>query len=216
MSEAIISDPILIRAEVESMDLDVEGLVDCVFYAVRERSFVTINDAPGFGSYVVYDKIGRALRERFCGNTWERDDSHNQCAIRNPTKKLRVVPCNFDEFAGNRLVNPTNKSPKGEVSRRKSICNRTAWLPGIPKGDVPLDDGFQTWVLGAFVEDEKPVTAELSLPIAFEGNHFTDFGRRIMLLSGDGYGGVGMRIHDPDHGDKDDAVEVVDIEIRRK
>lgn len=214
MNEAIISDPIQIRSEIEAMDLDVTGLIDCVFYAVRERSFVTKNDAPGFGSFLFYDKIGRALREKYCGDIWERDDSHNQCAIRNRFKKLRVVPCNFDEFAGNRLVTPTNKSPKGEVSRRNSMCNKTAWLPGIPKDEAPLDDGVQTWVLGAYVDDQLSSAAELSLPIAFEGNYFTDFGKRIMLVTGDS--GLGKRVDDPDYGGNDDAVEVVDIEIRRK
>jgi hypothetical protein len=213
MPEAIIWKPIDVRNEVEALGLDVEGLIDCVRYAEREKSFVTKNDAVGFASLVVYDKAGRALREKYLSKDWIKDDSNNQCAIKNPVTMVRVVPCNFDEFAGNRLVRPTNKSPKGEVSREKSMCNKTAWLPGITKGDPASEDGFQTWLLAIFTDDERPTTAELYLPIEFDGRYFTDFGKRIMLLTGSDDEGVGRNRGDDS---SDDAVEVVDIAIRRK
>lgn len=206
--EIIVWKPLDIRSEIEALGLDFEGLIDCVRYAERERSFVTANDAIGFGSLVVYDKAGRALRETYVGRDWVKDDSNNQCAIKNPVTRIRVVPCNFDEFAGNRLVTPTNRSPKGSVSRHKSMCNRTGWLPGIPKGNAPLDDGYLTWLLGIFADGESPTRAELSLPIDFDGNQFTDFGKRIMLISGDGDGAPEKHV--------DDIVEVTDITIRRK
>lgn len=213
MAESIIWKPIEVKNEVEALGLDVEGLIDCVRYAERERSFVTSNDAVGFASLVVYDKAGRALREKYLGKDWVRDDSHNQCAIKNPVTMVRVVPCNFDEFAGNRLVRPTNRSPKGEVSRNKSMCNKTAWLPGVPKGEPASEDGFFTWLLGIFTDDMRPTTAELSLPIDFDGHYFTDFGKRVMLLTGPDDGGVSRKRGD---GSGDDAVGVVDIAIRRK
>ena len=93
------------------------------------------------------------------------------------------------------------------------MCNQTAWLPGIPRGEFVSDGGFQTWVLGMFTDDEISTTAELSLPIAFSGHNFTDFGKRIMLLTGDDGEGIGHKLgDDPDN----DAIEIVDIEIRRK
>lgn len=211
--EAIIWKPIEVRNEIAALGLDVEGLIACIRYAENERSFVTRNDASGFASMVVYDKAGRALRERYLGDDWTRDDSNNQCAIKNLKTLVRVVPCNFDEFAGNRLVRPTNKSPKGEVSRQKSMCNKTAWLPGIPKREPVSEDGIQTWLLGMFMDDARPTTAELSLPIDFDGYHFTDFGKRIMLLiGGDDEGGARKPIDDS----RDDTVGPVDIVIRRK
>lgn len=211
MAETIIWNPIEVRNEVSALGLDVAGLIDCVRYAEREKSFVTENDAVGFGSVVVYDKAGRALREKYLGTDgWVKDDSDNQCAIKNLRTMVRVVPCNFDEFAGNRLVRPTNRSPKGEISRKKSMCNKTAWLPGVPRDESLSGGASQTWVLGMFVHEERPATAELSLPIAFSGHFFTDFGRRIMLLTeDDDGGGIGRKL-------EDDTVEIVDIAIRRK
>jgi len=213
MPEAIIWNPVDVHNEVAALGLDVEGLEECVRYAELEKSFVTANDAVGFSSMVVYDKAGRALRETYLPRGWVKDDSNNQCAIKNLNTMVRVVPCNFDEFAGNRLVQPTNKSPKGEITRKKSMCNSTGWLPGIPKIESIIDDGFQNWVLGIFTDDERPTTAELSLPLAFEGQYFTDFGKRIMLLTGDDNTGVSRRTGD-DSGN--DTFEEVDINIRRR
>ena len=93
------------------------------------------------------------------------------------------------------------------------MCNKTAWLPGVQKSESVFDDSFRTWILGIFTDNERPTTAELSLPIAFDGHYFTDFGKRIMLLTGDGDSGIGRRI-DGDNGD--DTVEPVDITIRRR
>jgi hypothetical protein len=194
--------------------LDRDGLVHAVESAEHEKSFVTSNDLIGFGNYIVYAKAGRALRERYLPKDWVKDDSNNQTAIKHPKAKIRIVPCNFDEFAGNRLIKPTNKAPKGEVSRKKSACNRTAWLPGLepPIIDPALNDGYQTWVLGMYIDDERPTGAELSFPVGFDGRYFTEFGTRIVLISGDGDGVVRKR----DDSTDDDAVGVVDIEIKRK
>ena len=93
------------------------------------------------------------------------------------------------------------------------MCNMTAWLPHVPRAASVLDAGFQAWVLGIFTDDDRPTTAELSLPIAFSGHYFTDFGKRIMLLTGDDNEGIGRKLgDDPDN----DAVEIVDIAVRRK
>ena len=215
MAEVVVWKPLDVRNELEALGLDLDALIDCVRYAERERSFVTANDAIGFQSMVVYDKAGRALREQFVGSEWVKDDSNNQCAIKNPALKVRVVPCNFDRGAGDRLATPTNKSPKGEVSRKKSACNLTAWLPGFPQAEDPMlsDDGCQTWLLGIFTDDIETTTAELSLPIAFDGSHFTGFGKRIMLITRED-GEDGGRAKGVDDGG--DAVEIVDIQVRRK
>ena len=78
MLEEIIWNPVEVKNEVAALGLDIEGLIDCVRYADREKSFVTDNDALGFGSMVVYDKAGRALRETYLSDIWIKDDSHNQ------------------------------------------------------------------------------------------------------------------------------------------
>jgi hypothetical protein len=212
-TQAIIWQPVEVDNVLQEMGADRDGLTHAVRYAEHEKSFVTANDPIGFGAYVVYAKAGRALREWYLPKGWVKDDSNNQSAIKNPKFKVRITPCNFNEFAGDRFMSPTNKCPKGEVSRTKSACNRTAWLPGLepPIIDPKLNDGYQTWVLGIYTHDARPTGAELSWPVGFDGHFFTQFAKRLILLSGEDDTGIGKRKES-----YDDATNVVDIKIVRK
>lgn len=211
--EPLETDPLLL-----AMALDRAGLVQAARFAEHERSFVTVNDPIGFASYVAYAKSGRSLREWYMPKGWLRDNSNNQVAIKHPGKMIRVVPCNFNEFAGDPFHTPTNKAPKGEISRKKSESNLVTWLPGLepPVIDPNLNDGYQTWLLGMYFDDIRPLGAELSLPIEFDGKQFKKFGQRIVLIWGgdDGGGSAGRKRTDGDGGD--DAVGIVDIAIKRK
>jgi hypothetical protein len=212
MLAQVVWEPLEVDNLLIEMKLDRNGLEKAIRFAEHERSFVTANDPIGFGNFVVYAKAGRGLREWYLPKGWVKDDSDNQCAIKNPKTNIRIVPCNFDEFAGNRNVRPTNKAPKGEVSRKKSACNMAAWLPNLPVIEPELNDGFQTWVLGIHVDDRRSTGAELSFPTAFKGQHFTRFGKRIILLSGDD-NDVAVR---KGRGSGDDAIGIVDISVKRK
>jgi hypothetical protein len=210
MEPAIIWEPDEVWDELAALGLDYDGLVACVRYAEQEHSFVTANDAVGFASLVVYDKSGRALREKYLGADWKRDNSSNQCAIRNDATKVRVVPCNFDECAGDRLREPTNRAPKGEVSKRKSRCNRTLMIPGLLDDSTDPDDQIHTWLLGMHIDGLRPTTAELSLPVDFDGQYYTEFAKRIILLSGNEDDAPRSRRKN------EDPTEDADIVIRRK
>jgi hypothetical protein len=210
MEPAIVWKPEEVWDELAALGLDYDGLVDCVRYAEQEHSFVTANDAVGFASMVVYDKSGRAMREKYLGPNWKRDNSHNQCAIRNDETKVRVVPCNFNECAGDRLRVPTNRAPKGQVSKQKSRCNRTLTIPGLFNDSGNPDDQIRTWLLGIYVDGGRPTTAELSLPVDFDGQYYTEFAKRIILLSGNEDDAPRGRRKD------EDPTEDTDIVIRRK
>jgi hypothetical protein len=213
MEPKLILDDLEVDNHLAAMGLDREGLITAIRYAESERALCTSNDPIGFANMVAYARSARRLREIYVrrGKEWELDNSYNQAAIRNSKTRIRVVPCNFDEGAGDRLVIPSNKSPKGEVSRQKSACNRTAWLPGLIEKGAPIDaDGFRTWVLGMHFDDTRPTTAELSMPIDFDGQFFTNFGTRIFLLDGT------EEPLAPAKSDDDDAFNVIDIPIARK
>lgn len=139
-----------------------------------------------------------------------KHNSNGQAAIRHPEKKIRVVPCNFDENTANVLAQPSNRSPKGEVSGAKARCNKTGWIPGLPE-PTSDDDGFQTWVFGIRAIDGEPLRLELSFPTEFNGQYYTHFSRRIVILSGDEGDGSPRR-----EGLRDGPTEIVDIAITRK
>ncbi|WP_400769324.1 hypothetical protein [Methylosinus sporium] len=212
MEPKLVLDPLDVESHLFAMGLDKAGLITAVRYAESERALCTSFDPVGFGNMVAYARCGRKLRENYIrrGKDWELDNSHNQVAIKNPKTKIRVIPCNFDEGAGDKFVIPSNKSPKGEVSRQKSMCNRTSWIPGLIEKGLPVDvDGYRTWVLGMNIVDDRPPRAELSMPIDFDGQYFSNFATRIFFLDGKDLPAIATK-------KTDDTFEVIDIKIRRK
>ncbi len=194
-----------------SMELDKDTLIAVARFADSQRALCTSNDVRGFDLITTHDKAARGLRERFCGNRWIKDEINNQAGIYNPFLNLRVIPCNFDEYAGNLFADPTNRVIKGEASKTKAHLNRTGWLPGLPIPE-PEKSTIQTWVLGIYAEDGKPLGAELSLPLTCIGGHYSQFVKRVVLISGSGESERVVR----SRPDRDDAVEVVDIAIKRR
>lgn len=212
MAERVLTDPYEVADILARLRLTRDGLVDAVMYAERERSFCTSFDAPGFAAMTVYDKAARRLRENFCGEAWAKDDSDNQAAIRNDELGVRVVPCNFDYNAGNRLIQPTNRSPKGEVSRTKTTCNATGWLPHLPQVSAQTHLTHKTWVLGIYAVQDEPLRAELSFPLGFDGKQFTHFSPRVILLDGSEGLEPAERLRPSAEGPTED----IDISIRRR
>lgn len=199
------------------MRLDLEGLLGAIRYARHDWSLCTAFDPAGFAQSISYARCGRGLRELYVPKKmgWIAANWNNQCGISNPDLRIRVVPCNFNEYAGNRLVIPTNRSPKGEVTIQKTLCNRTAFFPGLfddePMNNSQVDDGFQNWVLGLYFDEVKPNGAELSLPVSMKGRYFENFASRIILLDSS---------DDSSIPEKDKyvggEVEIVDISITKK
>ena len=191
------------------MALDKAGLIEAVRYAHAERKLCTANDANGFEAITVYDKTARGLREIYGGGPWEKDESNGQAGIQHVGLRLRIVPCNFDEDCAS-LRDPSNRSPKGEVSKAKAMCNATGWL--FKREEIAPQAGaeFLTWILGVRSVDGEPLRAELSLPIKFDSNFYTGFAKRIILLDGSEDDETARRHEGPT------PTEVVDIPIVRK
>lgn len=166
-----------------SMNLDLEGLQWAVQQAHSDALFTTNNDVKGWRLIITHNKLVRALRERFCGKHWEREDTENQEGIRNSGLGMRIIVANFDNLAGNPdpNVTPSNSRPKGKASWRKARCNKTGWLPGLSIPE-PVHQQLQTWVLG-ICSDGDGVSAELSLPLEFAANRFSKLVTRIMISS---------------------------------
>lgn len=204
----ILSDLAEIVPELTACALDFDKLVEVVRYADKERAFVTANDPKGFDLITMNAKVARGLREAFCGEDWERDETDNQPGIKNAALKVRVIPCNFDENAGNRLRDPTNRTEKGAASRAKTRCNATAWLPGLPEPPEGSEE-YVTLVLGSYSEAGEPLRAELSQPKDFSSGKYKKFAKRIILLDG-------TEDSTPLNGATLAPTEIIDIDVQRK
>jgi hypothetical protein len=209
---AILADKIEFLPLLDQMELDFEKLIEAVRYGDRERALVTSNDPRGFDLITMNAKVARGLREVFCGERWERDETDNQPGIRNPHLKIRIIPCNFDRNAGNRLVDPTNLAEKGAASSAKVRCNATGWLPGLPDPTENDSEGeWTTFVLGSYSDSESSLRAELSKPKSFSSRYYKRFDTRIILLDGsEGVPEIGSET------DRGGPTEIIDIAVNRK
>ncbi len=208
----VLFNPVEVDPLLRSMELDREKFLAVLDHADAQRALCTSNDVKGFDLITMHDKAVRGLRERFCGDRWEKDETDNQAGIRNPHLKIRIVPCNFDENAGNPdpSVTPRNRHLKGSASKAKVRYNQTGWLPGLPMPE-PTQDEYTTWLLGMYADDDGR-GAELSLPLNFSGGKFSKFVTRIIL-----------EMHSFDSGgaprktsDSEPPTEIVDIAVKRK
>lgn len=191
------------------MGLDRQLLIDAVRYADAERALCTRNDPKGFDLITMNARLARALRDLFVGDQWELDETDNQPGIRNASLKIRVIPCNFDQYAGDRLADPSNLREKGSASSSKAHCNKTAWIPGLEPTDTQEDE-IQTYVLGTYVGEDGIVRAELSKPLNFASGKYTRFQPRIILLDG---------TDDAESGraqDREGPTDIIDIAVKRK
>ena len=73
----IVSAPAEIVPLLDSLELDLEKLVEVVRYADGERALVTANDLKGFGAIIMNARAVRGLRDVFCGERWEAGETDN-------------------------------------------------------------------------------------------------------------------------------------------
>lgn len=207
---AIYVEPLYRDTQLSSMNLEIEGLRWVAQQAHQVAAYINRNDVKGWRLIAMHNAAVRALRERFCGPDWEREDAENQEGIRNPKHGLRIIVANFDELAGvpDENVTPTNLRPKGQASWRKARCNQTGWLPGL---DIPqpFHQEWQTWVFG-FCSDDNGLGAELSLPLEFKGSKFSKLVKRIIIIQR----GDGMPVEPKRQPIA--PIEEIDIPIQRK
>ena len=206
----ILVKPLDVTTELEAIELQYDKLVAVVRYADSERALCTANDPKGFGYIVMNGRAARGLREQFVGDRWEADDKDNQPGIRNPHIKVRVIPCNFDHNTANLIRDPSNRTEKGHASRAKTQCNGTAWFPGMEPAVEEAEDGYTTYVLGMY-SDEDGLKAELSRPSNFASGHYTHFLSRIILMNGEDSGD-----RTPHSGRGEGPTDIVDITVKRK
>ncbi|KZY53667.1 MULTISPECIES: hypothetical protein [Sulfitobacter] len=211
LEEVVIIDPETIASEIAKLGLDLEKLIEVVRYADNEGALCTRNDPKGYRLITVNAKAARGLREQFCGDEWVHDEAGNQPGILNERLSLRIIPCNFDENAGNPLLTPTNWTEKGTASGRKVRCNGTGWLPGLDSPIIETEDEIVTLVLGIYSQDGEPLSAELSYPIDFSGGKYTKFSKRIVVLNSDSDNGTPI-----DDSDMGGPTEIVEIDVKRK
>ena len=195
-----------------SMGLSFALLREAVEYGAREHATCTENDPPGAANTMVYFRATRRLRETLSPYGWERCNQDNQASVVNRDLGLRIVVTTFDAALGDPDKDPKNRNEKRSAAEKRTRCNKTGWLPGLP---VPMTEStassadLQTWILAVHVGDEE-TKAELLLPLNCVGGIYCEYAARIYLTgrAAEQFGEEAEPASGPDDGFPEIEIEV--------
>ena len=205
--------PVVLRRELPDVEqrlrelgLDREGLIDVVRASVAFRAGCTDNDPANAGGWEAYRGAVRRSREIYRTQGWEKERRDNVELIRHPGLKLRVGYLATCAHTCDPIVQPSNRYPKGPAQQRAASANGQMDLfpDTLEDADGEPHDGSSTWLLCVHDDGMGRVMAELSRPIAFDGNHVSAFSERIFLVQPGEWDAIAIAADD----DGDDDIEV--------
>lgn len=216
MQVRFLADPIEANDQLRVWGLDRETLKEAVFFAQSFYNECTDNDPLGFDKSIAYARAARRLRDLYGPDGWLRDNSNNQAAIRNESRRLRLYPCNFCSYTAHPFHQPVNLTDKGSAARGDTYVNAQLPLPlfhlphVLPGAEVAPKNKYTTLLLGMNFEEEA-AKAEVSVPVNFYKGKFKSLVVRVPLLDG-----TEPSPRPAAKPDQDDFFGVVDIPVARK
>jgi len=213
-SNLLLADDEIVKQELLALGLSLEKLRTVVKAADLQRALCSPNHPRGFDLITMNAEVARFLRDAFCGEDWQKYEKENQPGIISSSRKMVIVPCNFDRYCADPHSSPTNLKLKGRISEKNAVCNSTPWLfdPELYDDQLPEDE-YARWVLGSYYcNDTERLFAELSLPSGFGCGQYTTFKHRIpVLLAAESSDSVNLN-----QDLAKDSTEEIDISVSRK
>ncbi len=157
----------------------------------------------------------RTLREELCPRGWRKADPHNFSLTINDAKGINIVVESGDALTRQKHGNPRTRSLKGLYMEAATLRNHldTDMFPETVAEElrrVAAILEYPTWILLVYITDEE-FRAELSLPVAMEGEQITDWSERIFIPDPEDIGG---QLDQPDAGDQ--GPPDIDVPVRRR
>jgi hypothetical protein len=179
------------------------------------RITCTENDPPQAPGTDAWRYTIRALRDELCSRGWRKADPHNFSLTINDARQINIVVESGDALTRQKHGSPRTKSLKGLYIEAATVRNN---IEGDLFPETLSDDlrriasilEYPTWIFLIYITDQE-YRAELSLPIAMEGEQITDWSERIFIP--DPETPFGSQI-EPDVGEP--AGPDIDVPVRRK
>jgi hypothetical protein len=203
MSTILRKNPIEVITRLDELGVKRGDLLEVVDRMVSARNGCTMNHPPGSPGWMSWAEGTCRLREIFLGLGWERNEEFCVSSIWDK-KRTRIAVSNTDYGTGLEQNQPQNRSKKGSGTDHAVALNQVVFTDILEKAlnviQWPLTSGgIVYWYLCVYAEGDI-VRAELSCPSSYENGYFTAFHERILLIGGDGEGGVKVRRNVPDDG----------------
>ena len=223
MPVVIVSQAIEVANELERIGLSGEQVLEIVHAMAGAKADATENDPPGAAGWSSWRMGVRRAREvtihdkRF--PDWQRDETGQVSSVVNRVIGVRLLVANTDDGTGIDAEDrfPQNRSKKGAATDRIVQTNQSVFefmeqasnVVAYPKA-ADAAQGITSWYVCVYADGEE-LRAEISCPTGIEGGFFDGFGKRIIILGGDGTGIDPVR-----HKKPDGEVVEFDIPVVRK
>lgn len=167
--------------KLKQLGLDVPLVHEVLLYGNAEAATYTNFDAPGAGEYARWSREARRLSELLAPEGWERLNPDNQPTLVHPSNEWCLVVTSGSAGTGVKYATPTTKNPKGRSIREAVMANSEVALL-LPQDLKPALAGLrETWMLLTFVDINRHIWSEISLPSEMEGDQITAWEHRILI-----------------------------------
>jgi hypothetical protein len=192
-----------------------EALQRAVHSGHVARITCTDNDPPQSPGTDAWRYTVRTIRDELCSRGWRKTDPNNFSLTINDARQINIVVESGDALTRQKHGVPKTKSLKGLYVEAATMRNT---LEGDLFPETVADDlrrvaailEYPTWIFLIYITDEE-YRAELSLPVAMEGEQITDWSERIFVP--DPEEPFGIRSGKPDVGDQGPDI---DVPVRRR
>ena len=173
----VLSNDWEVRRRIAELSLDYESLLEVVHVAMSASADSTLYHPANAAGTFAYQHGTWSLRNEFVGEDWEIDRIDSVEAIRNDSKRIKVVYSNVD-IACNADQKPKPRSRKGAGSER--VCNSGNLFDDLPEYAPAQDEEYSTY----FLMVDANGAAELTRPVIKNGT-YDSYIERIWLCDGD-------------------------------
>jgi len=199
----VLKEEIEVTTRLDTLGVTKPELVDVVRAAVGGRRDAVLYDPVSAGGQFAWIYGTRQLRAIFVPQGWEICRTDNIESVFNPKTGIKIIYQSADR-AGDLVYDPLAISRKGAGSARAVEMGQGELWPELRARELSKANAAN-WYLFVYADGDD-VRAELSYPMAIEGDQFHGFNERILLVGKGEWQGIDIAPNDLDLPDFDVSV----------
>jgi len=207
MPPILRTNPIEVANRLDELGWNRDQLLEVVGAMVSARNSCTENDPASAPGWMAWKEGTRRLREIARPMGMEKDDTDQIPSVVDERRGVKFAVSNTDDGTGLGDRIPQNRSRKGPATDKVVCDNQGSLIAALEEGlrVVPISIARKQpgmivgWYLCLYCQGDD-IRAELSCPVGFDADHFTDFVERIILIGPEEDDPAPVRGEKPDEG----------------